>query len=323
MNLKLSLPQRNRQLPILMGIVVLMVIVLSIASPNFMKMQNFSNILLKIGIFIIIASAANLIMITGNLDLSVGAVFAFSGILHAYMSKHGVPVYVSIVLTCMVAMVWGLLNGYVVGKLRIVPVIATLATLYMAEGAAFLIARADGGTNIMLGLPGNYTAFGRHMVFGKIPIIIPIMVLAFAIFLFIERKTKLGRQSFAIGDNRSAAELSGINVTRTIIVLYVLCALLAGFCGVLQSSRVGLAAPNVGRLLELYVLIVCVMGGTRMSGGSGTVIGVLLGAVIIGLLENGLNLLGVGHFFQEVGRGLLLIIAVIAQKSTKTARASG
>lgn len=320
MQIKLSLPNRNRQLPILAGIIILMVIVLSLASPNFMKMQNFSNILLKIGIFIIIASAANLIMITGNIDLSVGAVFAFSGILHAYMSKNGVPIFVSFMLTCIVAMVWGLLNGYVIGKLRIVPVIATLATLYMAEGAAFLIARADGGTNIMMGLPGNYTSFGRHMLFGNVPIIILFMVLAFGIFLFIERKTKLGRRSFAIGDNRSAAELSGINVTRTIIVLYVLCALLAGFCGILQSSRVGLAAPNVGRSLELYVLIVCVMGGTRMSGGSGTVIGVLLGAVIIGLLENGLNLLGVGHFFQEISRGLLLIIAVIAQKSGKAAR---
>lgn len=316
----LLLSQRNRQLPILVGIIALMFIALIFVSPNFLKIQNFSNILLKIGIFIIIASAANLIMITGNLDLSVGAVFAFSGILHAYMSKHGVPVYLSIVLTCMTAMVWGLINGFIVGKLRIVPVVATLGTLYMAEGIAFLIARADGGTNIMLGLPGNYIRFGRYMVFGKIPIIIIFVIISFALFFFIERKTKLGRYSFAIGNNRSAAELSGINVSAVIIVLYVLCALMSGFCGVLQSSRVGLAAPNVGRLLELYVLIVCVLGGTRMAGGSGTVIGVLLGAVIIGLLENGLNLLGIGFFFQEVSRGVLLIIAVIVQKNSKMVR---
>lgn len=317
---KISLPQKNRQLFILGGIIILMVIFLSIISPNFLKIQNFSNILIKIGIFIIIASAANLIMITGNLDLSVGAVLAFSGILHAYMSKHGVPIPLSILITCAVAAGWGLINGFVVGKLRIVPVIATLGTLYIAEGIAFLIARADGGTNIMLGLPGNYISFGRFMVFGKIPIIIVFVVFAAAIFLFIERKTKLGRYSYAIGDNRNAAELSGVNVTRVIIILYVLCALLAGFCGVLQSSRVGLAAPNVGRLMELYVLIVCVLGGTRMAGGSGTIIGVLLGAAIIGLLENGLNLLGVDHFYQEVGRGLLLIIAVIAQRNSKTVR---
>lgn len=317
---KFRLPRVNSQLPILLGIIALMVIVLSIVSPNFLKAQNFSNILLKIGIFIIIASAANMIMITGNLDLSVGAVLAFSGILHAYMSKHGIPIPLSILITCLVAVCWGIFNGFVVGKLRIVPVVATLGTMYMAEGLAFLIARWDGGTNIMLGLPGSFTKLGRFMLFGKIPIIIVILVVVAAIFLFIEKKTKLGRFSYAIGDNRSAAELSGINVTKVIIILYALSALLAGFSGVLQASRVGLAAPNVGRMMETYILIVCVLGGTRMSGGKGSIIGVLLGAVIIGLLENGLNLLGVNHFYQEVGRGLLLIIAVMAQKSSKTVR---
>ena len=120
-------------------------IVLTIISPNFMKVQNFTNILLKIGIYILIASAANLIMITGNLDLSVGAVLAFSGIIHAYMCKHGVPIPLSILITCVSAMVWGLFNGFVVGKPRIVPVVATLGTMYIVEGFAFLIARWVGG----------------------------------------------------------------------------------------------------------------------------------------------------------------------------------
>ena len=317
---KLKLPKLSSQLPILVGIIILMVVVLSFISPNFLKVQNFSNILLKIGIFIIIASAANLIMITGNLDLSVGAVLAFSGILHAYLCKHGVPIPVSVILTCAAAVCWGIFNGITVGKLRIVPVVATLGTMYMAEGLAFLIARWDGGTNIMLGLPGAYTKLGRYMLFGKIPVIILFVIVISGIFLFIEKKTKLGRFSYAIGDNRSAAELSGINVPKVIIILYALSALLAGFSGILQSSRVGLAAPNVGRMMETYVLIVCVLGGTKMSGGKGSMVGVLLGAAIIGLLENGLNLLGVDHFYQEVSRGLLLIIAVLAQKGSNTAR---
>jgi len=317
---KLKLPRLNSQLPILIGIIILMVVVLSIISPNFLKVQNFTNILLKIGIFIIIASAANLIMITGNLDLSVGAVLAFSGILHAYLCKHGVPIPLSMLITCAAAVCWGIFNGFVVGKLRIVPVVATLGTMYMAEGLAFLIARWDGGTNIMLGLPGAYTKLGRFMLFDKIPIIIIFVIITAGLFLFIEKKTKLGRFSYAIGDNRSAAELSGINVTKVIIILYALSALLAGFSGILQSSRVGLAAPNVGRMMETYILIVCVLGGTKMSGGHGSIIGVLLGAAIIGLLENGLNLLGVDHFYQEVSRGLLLIIAVMAQKGSKTVR---
>ena len=317
---KFKLPRLNSQMPILVGIIILMVIVLSIVSPNFFKVQNFSNILLKIGIFIIIASAANLIMITGNLDLSVGAVLAFSGILHAYLCKHGVPIAMSVLITLCAAAFWGVFNGITVGRLRIVPVVATLGTMYMAEGLAFLIARWDGGTNIMLGLPGGFTRLGRFMLFDKIPIIILFVIIISAIFLFIEKKTKLGRFSFAIGDNRSAAELSGINVSKVILILYVLSALLAGFSGILQSSRVGLAAPNVGRMMETYVLIVCVLGGTKMSGGKGSMIGVLLGAAIIGLLENGLNLLGVDHFYQEVSRGLLLIIAVLAQKSSGNVR---
>lgn len=317
---KLKLPRFQSRIPILAGIIILMMIVLTFISPNFLKIQNFSNILLKIGIYILIASAANLIMITGNLDLSVGAVLAFSGILHAYMCKHGVPIPLSIIITCVVAVGWGVFNGFVVGKLRIVPVVATLGTMYIAEGFAFLIARWDGGTNIMLGLPGAYTRLGRSMLFGKIPIIIVLVVIVAVVFLFIEKKTKLGRFSYAIGDNRSAAKLSGINVTRVIIILYALSALLAGFSGILQSSRVGLAAPNVGRMMETYVLIVCVLGGTKMSGGRGTIIGVLLGAAIIGLLENGLNLVGVDYFYQEVARGLVLIIAVLAQQQSGSTR---
>ncbi len=317
---KLKLPIFQSRIPILVGIIVLMMVFLTIISPNFMKVQNFTNILLKIGIYILIASAANLIMITGNLDLSVGAVLAFSGILHAYMCKHGVPIPLSILITCVVAMGWGLFNGFVVGKLRIVPVVATLGTMYIAEGFAFLIARWDGGTNIMLGLPGAYTKLGRYMLFGRIPIIIVFVVIVAVIFLFIEKKTKLGRFSYAIGDNRSAAKLSGINVTKVIVILYVLSALLAGFSGILQSSRVGLAAPNIGRMMETYVLIVCVLGGTKMSGGKGSIIGVLLGAAIIGLLENGLNLLGIDHFYQEVARGLILIIAVLAQHNSGNTR---
>jgi ribose/xylose/arabinose/galactoside ABC-type transport system permease subunit len=268
-------------------------------------------------VIVIIASAANLLMITGNFDLSVGSVLAFSGILHAYLCKHGFPIGLSIFTTCLAAIAWGAINALTVGILKINPVIATLGTLYAARGLAFLIARWDGGANIMTGLPIEFVNFGRELVFGKIPLAIVFMAIAIAVFVFIEKKTLLGRFCFAIGGNKSAAELSGINVVVVISVLYVIVALFAGISGVLQASRVGLAAPNVAKGLEFDVIVAIVLGGTSMLGGEGSTFGMILGALIVGFAANGLNLLGVPYFYQTIAYGLILIVSVLIDQKIR------
>jgi len=299
---------------VLFGVIAALVIALSILSPQFLQVRNFTNLFLQVAVIVIIASAANLLMITGHFDLSVGSVLAFSAILHAFLTKHGMPIGASVAVCCVAAAGWGSINALTVGVLRITPVIATMGTMYAARGFAFLIARWDGGANISAGLPVDFSSFGRTLLFGQIPLVIVLMIIAIALFWFIEKKTVLGRFSFAIGGNRSAAALSGINVVGIIAVLYVIVGLLAGFSGVLQVSRVGAAFPNIAEGLEFDVVVAIVLGGTSMLGGEGSTFGMILGALIIGLAANGLNLLGVPFFYQEISKGVLLIVALFVDK---------
>jgi ribose transport system permease protein len=309
--------QIDRQKIVLLTILTVIVVAMSFLSPKFLKISNFQNILLQLAPLIIIASAANLLMITGNFDLSIGSVLAFCAIMHAFMSKAGLPIWLSIAFCCLLAIVWGISNGVMVGYLNVNPVIATMGTMYAARGFAFLIARWDGGANISAGLPGNFSTFGRTNLFGFLPIILVFMLAVVAVFIFVEKKTVLGRFSFAIGGNRRASSLSGINVPLTTIVLYSLVGLLAGFCGTVQVSRVGSGFPNIGEGMEFDVVVAIVLGGTSMLGGSGSTAGMILGALIVGVAANGLNLMKVPYFYQTITKGILLIIAVFADQTIR------
>lgn len=310
----------NVQQAVLLGVIFLLGLTFSLMAPAFLSTRNLTNVLMQVAVVVIIASAANLLMITGNFDLSIGSVLAFSGILYAYLSKHGFSLPAAALATCVVAGLWGLVNGFTVAGLGITPVIATIGTMYAARGFAFLIARWDGGANITQGLPSNFTAFGRTLVFGQIPIIIPIMVVVVLVFLFIEKKTTFGRYAYVIGCNKSAAKLSGVNDTAIVFILYITMGVLAGFCGIIQVSQVGLAAPNIAQGLEFDVVVAIVLGGTSMLGGEGSIIGMLLGALIVGLAANGLNLIGVSFFYQEIIKGLLLMGAVFVDQRIRRAR---
>ena len=309
--------QVDRQKIVLISILAAIIAVMSFLSPKFLQVSNFQNILLQLAPLIIIASAANLLMITGNFDLSIGSVLAFCAIMHAFLSKQGVPIGLSIVICCVLAVLWGVSNGIMVGVLNVNPVIATMGTMYAARGFAFLIARWDGGANISAGLPGNFSDFGRTNLFGVLRIIIVFMVIVVALFIFIERKTVLGRYSFAIGGNRRSSVLSGINVPGMMIVLYSLVGLLAGFCGVVQVSRVGSGFPNIAEGMEFDVVVAIVLGGTSMLGGSGSTAGMILGAFIVGTAANGLNLLNVPYFYQTITKGLLLIVSVFTDQAIR------
>lgn len=304
----------DRQKAVLVGVILVITLAMSILSSKFFNIDNFVNILLQIAPLIIVASAANLLMITGNFDLSVGSVFAFSAIMHAYMTKNVLPIGWSILLCCILAILWGASNGIMVGVLNVNPFIATMGSMYAARGFAYLIARWDGGANISAGLPPTFSDFGRTNVFGVLPIIIIFMIIVVLAFIFIEKKTVLGRYSFSIGSNKSASRLSGINVPGVLIIIYMIVGLLAGLCGVIQVSRVGSAYPNIGTGMEFDVLLAIFLGGTSMQGGEGSTFGMILGAFIVGLVANGLNLLNVPYFYQEVTKGALLIIAVFADQ---------
>lgn len=310
-------PRFDIQKGVLLGIIAAIVIVLTVFSPNYLSTRNLTNILLQVAVVVIVASAANLLMYTGNFDLSIGSVLAFSGILYAFLAKHGFSLPAAAVTACLAAASWGAINGLTVGFLRITPVIATMGTMYAARGLAFILARLDGGSNISTGLPVDFSDFGRYMLFGQIPIVILIMIAVVFFFDFIERRSPLGRYAYAIGDNPSAARLSGVRVTGIVFALFMIVSALAGFCGVFQVSRVGLAAPNIAQGLEFDVVVAMVLGGTSMLGGEGSMRGMILGALVVGLTSNGLNLLGVSFFYQEIVKGLLLIAAVYADQRVR------
>jgi ribose transport system permease protein len=304
----------DQQKIVLVSVILAITLAMSILSAKFFNIDNFVNILLQIAPLIIVASAANLLMVTGNFDLSVGSVFAFCAIMHAYMTKNVLPIGWSILFCCVLAVVWGASNGVMVGILNVNPFIATMGSMYAARGFAYLIARWDGGANISAGLPPEFSDFGRTNVFGIVPIIIIFMIIVVAAFIFIERKTVLGRYSYSIGCNKSASKLSGINVPGILIIIYMIVGLLSGLCGVIQVSRVGSAYPNIGTGMEFDVLLAIFLGGTSMLGGEGSTFGMILGAFIVGLIANGLNLLNVPYFYQEVTKGALLIIAVFTDQ---------
>jgi ribose transport system permease protein len=307
---KFNIFQIDFKIVTLIGIIIAIIVVFSILSPQFLSVNNIKNVFLNVSIIVIVGSAATLLLITGYFDLSVGSILAFCGILHAYLCKHGIPVNLSIVIATVCGGFFGIINGLMVSKIKITPVIATLATMYAARGFAFLLARYDGGAMISIGLPRSFSAFGRTLI-GQIPLPIFIMVFVFLVFLFIEKKTVLGRYIYAIGVNNSAAKISGINVVGISMLLYIIVGILSGLCGAMQVSRIGVAIPNIMRGFEFDVIVAIILGGTSLKGGEGSVVGMIFGAVIIGLVGNGLNLLNVQSFYQTVFQGLVLITAVL------------
>jgi ribose/xylose/arabinose/galactoside ABC-type transport system permease subunit len=188
--------------------------------------------------------------------------------------------------------------------------------MYIARGLAFIIARADGGANITSGLPSNFEVLGRATV-GVVPLHVLIVIAIIIVFVFIQIKTNLGRYAFVIGGNRTAALLSGVKVDTVIITLFVLVGALTGFCGTILVSRIGSGIPRIGAGFEFDVIVAVVLGGTSIYGGEGSVFGMVIGALIVGFIANGLNLLDVQAFYQVVFKGLILVAAILLDRWVK------
>lgn len=298
---------------ITLSILIVLMIVLSILSPEFLTYNNMMNVLRQVTFVIITGSAATMLMITGHMDLSVGSVLALSGVVFAVLAAAGIPLPLAGVIGVGVGFALGFLNGILVTKLKVTHVIATLGTMYVARGLSYIV---TDGKSINAGLPRGFDSIGRSMI-GTIPVAVIIAVGILLIFYFLESKTVFGKYSFAIGGNKSAATLSGIKSNRIILAIYTLVGLMAGLSGVIMSSRLGAGDPNVGNGFEFDCIVAIVLGGTSVAGGSGSVIGMAIGALIVGFLSNGLNLLGVGTFYQTVFKGVILVGAVLLDGQIK------
>ncbi|MEG0257773.1 MAG: ABC transporter permease [Christensenella sp.] len=282
-------------------------VVLGIVSPFFMSFDNMMNILLASGITLIRASGATIAMITGGMDLSQNAVGAVAGVLCATISVSlGAPVWAVILLSIAVGLGFGAINGVLIAYLKINPIITTIGTMQIFRGIAYLF------TGVTLQVSDKNLIFmGRGYLGGAVPVSV---IIAFAIFFaafFLLKYTRFGRQVYMVGGNETASRLSGINSSKIKFICYLISGVTAGFAGMLVSAQVGAALPQSGLGTEMNVIAAIVLGGLSLSGGKGSMVGTLLGILVLSIVANGLQVLGVNQYVQMVVTGCILILAVL------------
>jgi ribose/xylose/arabinose/galactoside ABC-type transport system permease subunit len=299
-------------------VLVLMMLGLTFLQPDyFLTVENLTNVARQTAVNAMLALGEFLVILTAGIDLSVGSVMALAMIVLALAVHSDVPSVLAIILALGVGAGCGLLNGWGLTKLRLPhPFISTLAMLNIARGATFLL---SGGVPIS-GLPpavrfwgaGDIPLFsigGTQVVF---PVIMLVVLIFYAIFWVILSRLPLGRHIYAVGGNPQAALYSGINVNRVLNIVYVLCGVLAAVGGILLAGRTNSGYPNAGTGAELDAIAAVIIGGSSFFGGRGTVVGTFVGALIMGLLRNGLNLMNVSAFWQFIVIGLVIVAAAFA-----------
>jgi ribose transport system permease protein len=300
---------------------VLMVVALSLSTSSFLTVDNGLNVLRQISINLCLSIGMTLVILSGGIDLSVGSMLALSGAVAAGLLKNGVAVpgtdvvlqftvFGAVVSGLAVGTVLGWFNGFVITRFKLPPFVATLGMLSIARGLTMLW---TGGFPVT-GLGERFGYMGTGHLLG-IPMPVWISALLTALFFGITRRTRFGRHLFAVGGNERAALLSGLNVTRIKLLVYMLAGALSGVAGLLVTARLDSATPNAGLSYELDSIAAVVIGGTSLSGGRGSILGTALGCLIIGVLNNGLVLLSVSPFWQQVIKGAVILLAVAVDKA--------
>jgi len=307
-----SIKELVRKLASLLSL-VLMAIVLSILSPYFLTFDNVFNIGLQMSVIAIMAIGQMMVIVSAGIDLSVGSVLALSGVTSTIMLVNGFGIILSMIVGVLTGTICGLVNGMLISFGRIPPFIATLGMMGIARGISLIV---TGGVPIF-GLPESFSYLGGGRIFDAIPFPVVIVVVLAVMWHFILKYTRYGRYTYAIGSNIEAARLSGVDVKRYLTMIYTFCGVLCGFAGVILASRLSTGQPTAGMGWELDVIAACVIGGASFSGGEGNIGGAMLGALIMGVLRNGCNLLNISNFWQQVFIGIIIIIAVFIDQYRK------
>ncbi|WP_170313679.1 ABC transporter permease [Phytoactinopolyspora halophila] len=287
---------------------LLLVAILSVLSPAFLTVNNFVNVFQQISVLAILALGMTAVIITAGIDLSVGSVLALAGVTAGWtFAEAGMPMPFAFLAGLGIGALAGLANGLMITLGKLPPFIATLAMLSMARGLALVI--SDGRP--ISGYPDWFRAITRFQLFGVVPLSVLLVVILFLLGAAYLRYRPSGRALYAIGGNEEVARLSGLNVRREKIKVYTVAGALAGLGGLILMARLNSAQPTAGTGMELDVIAAVVIGGASLAGGRGSVSGTLVGALIIGVLRNGLNLLDVSSFWQQVVIGAVIAIAVM------------
>ena len=284
-------------------LILLLLVVLSLARPTtFFSSQNLFNILKQVSLVTMVAVGQTLVMVSGGIDLSVGFNLGLSGVILAFFIQAGINPVVAVIVGIVASVVAGAFNGVVITKLRLPPFIVTLGVAKIVRGVMYVVTR---GYPIPV-RTGFIIWFGNGY-FGPIPVPTVFMIAVVAIGAYILTRTVFGNHTKAIGGNELAARLSGINIQGNKIAIYTLTGLLCGIAGVIMVGRVNAGNPNSGLNFDLDSIAATIIGGTALSGGEGTVIGTLLGALLLGIIANGLVLMSVSMYWQTIVAGVIII----------------
>jgi ribose transport system permease protein len=294
-----------RQLGTLSGLLGLCAVLWAL-TPHFMTVSNLLNVAEQAAIIAIVAVGMTFVIITGGIDLSVGSVLAFAGVVMASALHAGAPVPLALAVALGTGLFCGLVNGALITLGRLPPFIATLGMMSVARGTALMFTEG----RPVSGFSGSFRSLATGEVLG-VPVSVVVMVGVYFVAHFVLTRTKLGRYTYAIGGNEEAALLSGVNVRFYKAAVYGISGMLSGLAAAILTARLNSAQPIAGMMYELDAIAATVIGGTSLLGGEGTVVGTLIGALIMAVLRNGLNLLGVSSFIQQVVIGSVIIAAVL------------
>ncbi|WP_430610273.1 ABC transporter permease [Enterococcus sp. DIV0876] len=293
---------------------IALVIAVTVLNPSFLSPSNLLNLLRQVAANGFIAFGMTFVILTGGIDLSVGSTLALSSALTAGLMANGMSSVLAILIGLLSGSILGALNGLLIAKGKMAPFIATLATMTIYRGATLVYTNGNPITG--LGDSFFFSFLGRGYLFG-IPFPVVLMFVIYFVLFLLLHKTSFGRKTYAIGGNEKAAFVAGVKIDKVKMVIYSISGLMASISGMIITSRLNSAQPTAGQSYEMDAIAAVVLGGTSLSGGRGRLFGTLIGALIIGTLNNGLNLLGVSSFYQQIVKGIVIVIAVLLDRKRK------
>lgn len=299
------------ELTTVIALIILMAVI-TIINSNFLTANNLLNLLLQVTSNALIAFGMTFVILTGGIDLSVGSILALSSALTAGLVGSGMPVALAILVSLLLGCILGMLNGLLISYGKLAPFIVTLATMTIFRGATLVYSN---GNPITKGLSDSFLFqfLGQGYIVG-IPFPVILMFIVFIILYILLHKTAFGKSVYAIGGNEKAAYISGVKLNKVKIIIYAISGIMASISGLIITSRLSSAQPTAGASYEMDAIAAVVLGGTSLSGGKGRILGTLIGALIIGVLNNGLNIIGVSAFWQQVVKGVVILIAVLLDR---------
>lgn len=288
-------------------LLILMCLVMSILDKNFLTLSNLMNVALQSSIMAVLALGMTFVICTGNIDISVGNLIGLCSVCGvALVQFYQVPWYIAMIVMIAVGALIGVVNGMLVAYMNIPSMLVTLATQCIASGMVLFISKGKSWTD----LPNALVAVSKSRILG-VSALLWVVLLLYIIFHYVLGYTVFGRKVLAVGGSIEAARASGIRVERTILITYIISGTVAGIAGILQTARLGAFYASMGSGMEMNVIAATVIGGTSMTGGRGSIVGTLAGVLLLGVINNALNLLGVDANMQNVARGLIIMIAIV------------